>query len=265
MPTDTASNSIPQPAQGPTASSQSSEPIPTWDPLPTLERRILGVLVEKQKTSKSADAYPLTLNALITGCNQKSNRDPVLDLDEFEVEQGLASLQKKGLVIRITGGRAERFKHTLYENWTKVGPGLAVMAELLLRGPQTKGDLRVRATRMDPIETLEALEEILEPLVSRRLVVFLTDPDRRGAVLTHGFHSPDELVRLKAIAANAPTSVQDVEGPVTRVSTPSPEPDAVAALETKLAAAVAEIDGLKTRVSGLESAIAELRKQFGLT
>ncbi|HEV3387172.1 MAG TPA: hypothetical protein VG097_20300, partial [Gemmata sp.] len=74
-----------------------------------------------------------------------------------------------------------------------------------------------------------------------------------------------ELVRLKAIAANAPTSVQDVEAPVARVSTPSPEPDAVAALEAKLAAAVAEIDGLKARVSGLESAITDLRKQFGLT
>jgi uncharacterized protein YceH (UPF0502 family) len=166
----------------------------TWEPLPPIERRILGVLVEKQKTSKSADAYPLTLNALVTGCNQKSNRDPVLDLDEVEVENALMSLQKKGLVIRITGGRAERFKHTLYENWTQVGPELAVLAELLLRGPQTKGDLRVRASRMAPIETLEALDSFLQPLVERRLVVFLTDPDRRGAVLTHGFHPPEELV-----------------------------------------------------------------------
>jgi uncharacterized protein len=242
-----------------------TETAPTWAPLPILERRILGVLVEKQKTSKSPDAYPLTLNALITGCNQKSNRDPILDLDAIEVENGISSLQKKGMVIRITGGRAERFKHTLYENWTRVGPELAVMAELLLRGPQTKGDLRVRATRMDPIDTLEALDGILQPLVARRLVLYLTDPDRRGAMITHGFHTPDELVRLKAMAANAPASVLDVESPAPRSIAPAPSPDAVAALEAKLAQATAELDGLKSRVTGLETAMAELRKQFGLT
>jgi uncharacterized protein YceH (UPF0502 family) len=235
-----------------------------WTPLPPLERRILGVLVEKQKTSKSADAYPLTLNALVTGCNQKSNRDPVLDLSEFEVEEGLASLQKKGMVIRITGGRAERFKHTLYENWTRVGSELAVLAELLLRGPQTKGDLRVRASRMDPIDTLETLETILQPLVQRRLVVFLTDPDRRGAVLTHGFHMPEELPRLRALAANAPASALEVEAPRSATPPPSPTPQASSGLETKLSAAMAEIDALKSRVAALETAVVDLRKQLGL-
>src|SRR5437870_1253061 len=77
-----------QPAAPPPA------PAPTWQPIPPLERRILGVLVEKQKTSKTADAYPLTLNALVTGCNQKTNRDPVTDLTDDEVEVGLSSLQK---------------------------------------------------------------------------------------------------------------------------------------------------------------------------
>jgi uncharacterized protein YceH (UPF0502 family) len=265
MSTDTASNSMPHASSEQTTSTQATEPVHSWEPMPALERRILGVLVEKQKTSKTADAYPLTLNALVLGCNQKSNRDPVLDLDEDEVERGVTSLQKKGLVVRITGGRAERFKHTLYENWTKVGPELAVLAELLLRGAQTKGDLRVRASRMAPIDTLETLEEILQPLVTRRLVVFLTDPERRGAVLTHGFHTLEELVRLKSAAANAPASVMDVEAPIHRTSPPSPQPEAVITLETKLGAALAEIEGLKARVSGLESALAELRKQFGLT
>lgn len=243
--------------------SGNAEPAQNWAPLPPLERRILGVLVEKQKTSKSADAYPLTLNALITGCNQKSNRDPVLDLSEFEVEEGLASLQKKGHVIRITGGRAERFKHTLYENWTRVGPELAVLAELLLRGPQTKGDLRVRASRMDPIDTLETLETILQPLVQRRLVIFLTDPDRRGAVLTHGFHMPEELPRLRAIAANAPASALEAEAPVHRAAAP-PAPEVSSELEAKLNAAIAEIEGLKSRVAVLETTVVDLRKQLGL-
>src|SRR5437016_14083903 len=89
-----------------------------WEPLSLLERRILGTLVEKQKTSKSSDTYPLSLNSLTTGCNQKSNRDPVLDLGEDEVEETLEVLQKKGLVMRLTGGRVDRFKHELYEKWT---------------------------------------------------------------------------------------------------------------------------------------------------
>src|SRR4029079_786006 len=89
----------------------------TWPVLAPIERRILAVLVEKQKTSKTADSYPLTLNALVTGCNQKSNRDPVLDLDEVEVEEAVEALQPRGLVSRITGGRVDRFRHELYTAW----------------------------------------------------------------------------------------------------------------------------------------------------
>jgi uncharacterized protein YceH (UPF0502 family) len=222
------------------------------------------VLIEKQKTSKTADAYPLTLNALVTGCNQKTNRDPITDLTDDEVEEVLTSLQKKGLVGRITGGRVERFKHNLYDTWTKSGPEMAVLGELLLRGPQTKGDLRSRAARMAPIDTLDALEELLKPLVARRLAVYLTDPERRGAVVSHGFHTPDELARLKSHFASAPASVAEPEPTVTRAAAPAASPDAAAALEAKFAAAIAEIDGLKARVTGLEAAIVDLRKQFGL-
>src|SRR5438552_14583793 len=100
----------PQPAS---PAPQPAPPPPTWDPLPPLERRVLGVLVEKQKTSKTADAYPLTLNALATGCNQKTNRDPVLDLTDDEVEETLTALQKKGLVMRMTGSRVDRYRHQL--------------------------------------------------------------------------------------------------------------------------------------------------------
>lgn len=245
------------PAPPPPAPVPPPAPPPTWQPLPPLERRILGVLIEKQKTSKSADSYPLTLNSLVTGCNQKSNRDPVLDLDEVEVEEGLTALQKKGLVARVTGGRVERFKHNLYETWTRNGPQLAVVAELLLRGPQTKGDLRGRAGRMDPIDTLDALEEILKALTERRLAVYLTEPDRRGAVVTHGFHPADELARLKAHFAHAPASAGLGDAEVTRAA---PAPDVVAGLEAKLAAALGEVDALKARVAALEAVVGELRK-----
>ncbi len=228
-------------------------PAPQWEPLAPVERRVLGVLVEKQKTSKSSDSYPLTLNALQTGCNQKSNRDPVFDLDELEVEAGIEALQPRGLVTRITGGRADRFRHELYNAWTSDGPQLAVLAELLLRGPQTKGDLRVRASRMAPIDTLEVLEEVLKPLVERRLVVYLTEPDRRGAVLTHGFHSPDELDRLRATHGGAPAS------PSAAGETAAPRavaPSALAALEAKLGAALEDIAALQSRVAALEKRLA---------
>ncbi|MBA4190560.1 MAG: DUF480 domain-containing protein [Planctomycetaceae bacterium] len=253
-----AANPAPAPAAAPT-------PAPTWEPLLPLERRILGALVEKQKTSKSADTYPLSLNSLWTACNQKSNRDPVLDLSDDDVEQALPPLQKNGLVIRITGGRVERFRHNLYDIWTRNGAEMAVLAELLLRGPQTKGDLRTRATRMDPIETLDALEVLLKSLTARRLVVYLTDPDRRGAVVTHGFHTPEELTRLKAHFAHAPASASLADTDPVAPSRSGPSADAVAALEAKLTGAIAEIDTLKAKVATLESALADVRKQLGIT
>ena len=239
-----------------------SQPSPTpRETLVPIERRILGVLVEKQKTSKTADSYPLTLNSLVTGCNQKSNRDPVLELDEFEVEEGLTALQKKGLVTRVTGGRAERFKHNLYDAWTRNGPELAVLAELLLRGPQTKGDLRGRAGRMDPIDTLDALDLILKSLVEQRLAVYLTDPDRRGALIAHGFYAPDELARLRTQHSHQSHAAESDPTPARPAA---PPPAGLSDVEAKLAAAVSEIEVLRGRVAGLEDAVADLRRQLGL-
>jgi uncharacterized protein YceH (UPF0502 family) len=231
-------------------------PPPEWPPLPITERRVLGVLIEKQKTSKSSDSYPLTLNALTVGCNQKSNRDPVLDLTDDDVEETLSALQPKGLVMRITGGRVDRFKHLLYDKWTGNGPQLAVLAELLLRGPQTKGELRGRAARMDPIDTLEVLDEVLKPLVERRLVVWLTAADRRGAMLTHGFHPPDELARLKAQHSSGGSAEPDAV-PVRAAASP--------ALDARLNDALADIAALKASVAGLEAQVAELKAQLGLS
>src|SRR6478736_4546386 len=121
-----------------------------WPQLNTIERRLLGVMVEKAKTTP--ENYPLSVNALMTGSNQKSNRDPVMNLTEEDIEAALGELQKKGLATRITGSRVERWRHNLYENWTSDKVELAVLTELLLRGPQTEGELRGRAGRMEPIE-----------------------------------------------------------------------------------------------------------------
>ena len=176
-----------------------------WPVLDVLERRVLGVMVEKAKTTP--DAYPLSVNALVSGSNQKSNRDPILNVSDFEVEDALTRCKEKGLAVKIIGGRVVRWRHYLYETWHIDKHDLAVLGELLLRGPQTEGELRSRAARMEPFDDLEALRRTLRPLVERNLVVYLTPEDRRGAVLSHGFHSPQELAQLRAREMQNPVPV----------------------------------------------------------
>ena len=168
----------------------------TWPVLAMAERRILGVMVEKAKTTP--DVYPMSLNSLMTGSNQKSNRDPVMNLSEESIEDTLRGLQPKGIVTRIQGGRVERWRHNLYDLWAVSKVELAILAELLLRGPQTEGELRQRASRMEPIDDLDALRAALKPLAERKLVVFLGEEGRRGMLITHGFHAPKELEVLKS-------------------------------------------------------------------
>jgi uncharacterized protein YceH (UPF0502 family) len=212
------------------------------------ERRLLGVLVEKAKTTP--DAYPLSVNALVTGANQKSNREPLLNLSELDVEEALVRCQKKNLAIKITGGRVIRWRHNLYEAWHVDKTDLAVLGELLLRGPQTEGELRTRASRMEPVDDLDALRALLRPLVARNLVVYLTPEDRRGAVLTHGFHDPEELRRLRARQAAEPPLAA---GPVA-VRAPA---SAEAPAEMR-----AEMDDLKRAVTALQGEVNGLREEL---
>ena len=225
----------PEPPSG-LSSAQSTLPI-----LSFCERRILGVLVEKAKTTP--DVYPLSLNSLVTGCNQKSNRDPIMNLSDTEIEEALTGLQKKGLAVKIVGGRVERWRHLLYE-FLHVGKvELAILAELLLRGPQTEGELRGRVSRMEPVDDLDALRAALQPLAERRLVVYLTPEGRRGTVLTHGFHAPEELERLRAAslgAAPAAPAEMPTSGSV-ELPTTSVEIAALRAELTKLQAEVARM------------------------
>src|SRR5215469_2097152 len=195
-----------------------------WPVLDMRERRVLGVLVEKAKTTP--DTYPLSVNALVTGSNQKSNRDPILNLTDLEVEDALARCQKAGLAIKITGGRVVRWKHNLYDAWHVDKVELAVLGELLLRGPQTEGELRTRASRMEPLDDLDALRNALRPLVERKLVVYLTPEERRGAVLTHGFHDPKELEKLRARHAAEPADVP-AQAPAAVPQAPLPQMSAL--------------------------------------
>jgi uncharacterized protein YceH (UPF0502 family) len=169
---------------------------PRWQPLSAIDRRVAGVLVEKAKTTPNA--YPITLNATVTGCNQKSNRWPMMNLEPADVEESLDRLRELGAVGLIQGqGRVSKYRHYLYD-WLGVDKvELAIMAELLLRGPQTEGDLRGRVSRMEPIPDVPALRLLLASLKAKRLVIPLT-PEGRGHVVTHALYSQRELERMQA-------------------------------------------------------------------
>lgn len=141
--------------------------LPTLDPLGT---RVLGVLIEKELTTP--EQYPLSENALVVGCNQKSNRDPVLSLSTADVRLTLEGLRLKGLVgaTHPAGGRVERYHHSARPVLEVDGVGLAVLAELMLRGTQSPGELRARASRMTPIESIEELGRELDVLTQRGFV-----------------------------------------------------------------------------------------------
>jgi uncharacterized protein YceH (UPF0502 family) len=230
-----------------------------WPVLDLHERRVLGVLSEKQKTTPNN--YPLTLNALVSGCNQTSNREPVLNLDDAAVEEVLARLQKKGLVNRVTGSRADRWRHLMYDTWKVTSAEMAVLTELLLRSPQTEGELRGRVSRMEPVEDVEALRALLKPLAERRLVVYLTPQGKRGTTLTHGFHDPKELERLRAAQPVEPAGT-----PAAPATAAAPQPTAsreeVAALEARLESAGAEMATLRTTVTELQATVAALAEQL---
>ena len=176
----------------------SPDPSPTepkWQPLGRVERRVLGVLVEKAKTTP--EAYPLTLNALTNGCNQKSNRNPQMNLEAEQVESALENLRNLSATLEVVGsGRVAKFRHLLYE-WMGIDKvEAAVMTELLLRGPQTIGELRGRAARMEPIADVAALQPILQSLIDKRLVLPLTSAGR-GQIVTHNLYPADELEKVR--------------------------------------------------------------------
>jgi uncharacterized protein YceH (UPF0502 family) len=166
-------------------------------PLNRTQRRILGVLIEKAICTP--ENYPLTANSLVAGCNQKSNRDPVLNLPPDAVDEALLSLKDLGLVIRVlpASGRTDRWKHAVKEFWGLERTQRAILAELLLRGPQTEGELRTRTSRMVDVPTLEDLRTQLEQMADRGFVRRVSSEERRrGVVWTHLVCSEEELQRM---------------------------------------------------------------------
>lgn len=238
--------------------SSENQPAPetsaSWPALALAERRVLGVMVEKAKTTP--DVYPMSLNSLMTGSNQKSNRDPLLNLSEEDIENTLAALQPKGYVTRIQGGRVERWRHNLYDVWSVNKVELAILAELLLRGPQTEGELRQRASRMEPIDDLDALRAALKPLVERRLVVFLGPEGRRGTLLTHGFHAAKEIELLRS-----QSRVEDA-APSATLFSHAADSDQMARLESGLYEAKQEIAALRTQMQQVQEVLQYTKQQL---
>lgn len=153
-------------------------------------------MVEKAKTTP--DAYPMTVNAIVTGSNQKSNRDPITNFTADDVEQILEELRGLGAVAEVQGaGRAAKYRHYAYD-WLGVDKvEAAVMTELLLRGEQTLGELRARASRMEPIADLAALKTVVDSLLKKNLMVELTLAGR-GQVVSHNLYKQREIDEIRA-------------------------------------------------------------------
>ncbi len=218
------------------------------------EARVVGSLIEKAITTP--DQYPLSLNALVNACNQKSNRDPVMDLDARTVQQLLDGLARRALVVDRSGfgSRVPKYRHlfcnTEFGSLKFAPPELAVVCELLLRGPQTPGELRSRAHRMHPFAHADEIEAVLEGLMSREDGPFVArlprEPGRRESRYAHLFSGPvgQHVEPAPAVPATRPERPGEPVDGEERGSQAS----RLDALEDEVASLRLELDELKRKL-----------------
>ena len=210
-----------------------------------LEERILGCLIEKEMATP--EYYPLTLNALVNACNQKSNRKPVMELDTETVEKTLYELRiehKLAIEVTSTGSRVPKYKHNFSAHWNFSRAKMAILCELLVRGPQTAGDLRAHASRLHPLADAHEVEEILEGLETRE----------DGPFVIHLEREPGKRERRWAhLFGGQPILEEQPELPMKLETGPTRE-DRISVLENEIASLHSELDELKTRLATLESA-----------
>ncbi len=203
--------------------------IPT---LSLLESRVLGTLAEKQRTVP--DSYPLTLNALVSGCNQKTSRDPVMEATEAEVQASIDSLKRYSMVLETSGGRVARYAHNLERALQVPVQSAAVLTALFLRGPQTAGELRIGCERLHRFADISAVEACLNELAARPAGAFAVElPRLAGARENRWAHT----------LCGAPTQ----EAPVAKT---------IAGGDVSLG----EMAALKANVTRLEAEVGELRR-----
>ena len=217
------------------------------------ESRVLGVLVEKALTTP--EQYPLSLNALVAGCNQKNNRDPVVTMSDDDAFDALESLRGKHLVVRVdvANSRVHRYRQTLGETIRARTGEVAVLAELLLRGPQTLGELRGRASRMHPLESLDAVKEMIRALTDRPEPFVRELPPSPGSRAERyvQLFCPD----LHPIDAPAPASPSPASS--STATMPAPTPEASPGLVERVAKLEAEVAALRQTVNRLAEALGE--------
>jgi uncharacterized protein YceH (UPF0502 family) len=187
--------------------------------LSLLEARVLGTLYEKQHTVP--DAYPLTLNALVSGCNQKSSRAPVMEATEAEVQASLDSLKAANLVIETSGGRVARHAHNIERVLQVPSQSAALLACLMLRGPQTPGELRINCERLHSFADISAVQGFLDELANRpagALVVQLPrQPGSRESRWAHLLSGAPSLEEKKSDADVAPDELAALKANVARL------------------------------------------------
>lgn len=227
--------------------------------LTRLQRRVLGTLMEKGFTTP--DQYPMTIKGCATGCNQKSNRDPVTEYSESEVADALEELRQLGLVAEVftDGGRAARYRHYARHKFDFTETQFAVLCELLLRGRQQPGELRTRSSRMIRIDSLEHLKTDLVALQTKGFVQSNGSLERRGVEVDHTFYLPKEHMTMVVAELAAederesrpPNPAPAAAPPAVRSALLSPDPQP--GLDSGL------LHGLQSQLSELNSQIAAMQ------
>jgi uncharacterized protein YceH (UPF0502 family) len=209
------------------------------------QARVLGALVEKEVTTP--DYYPLSLNALINACNQRSNREPVTDLDEEEVRLALRGLEDKQLAGRARGadGRVTKYEHWLGEAFNFSRAETALLCVLLLRGPQTPGELRGRTERMHRFDELTDVQAGLQKLMEREPPLAAVLPRQPGTKESRYAHLLSGGIESIPVAFTAPTYVPR-------------EPGADAGLEERVVGLEATVRELRQEIAGLRQKIDDL-------
>jgi uncharacterized protein YceH (UPF0502 family) len=217
-----------------------------------VECRVLGSLIEKEITTP--EYYPLSLNALVNACNQKSNRDPVMNLDEAAVRRALHSLDGQSLVryVSAADSRVTKYEHRLQEAFNFYRHEVAILCVLLLRGPQTPGELRTRAERMHPFDDLSAVQSSLQHLMKREpplVKVLPRQPGTKEARYVHLLSGDVEEWDAKSVAEpQFPPASADGER--------------IAHLEKEVAALCNDVADFQKEIADLRQEFAQFRKQF---
>jgi uncharacterized protein YceH (UPF0502 family) len=213
------------------------------------EVRILGALIEKEITTP--EYYPLSLNALTNACNQKSNRDPVMHLEENAIRKALNHLEYQSLVrsVSSTDSRVTKFEHRLQDAFNFYRPEVAIVCELLLRGAQTPGELRTHASRMHAFEDLESVHSALSRLEKREPPLVTILPRQPGTKEARYAHLLGDAPPIAPAPTAHATAVRDDDA----ATAPSNE---------RVAALAAEVAELHKQIADLQSQFAAFRKQF---